>query len=80
VYEDCAASACDTDLPYSPIVVVPGSFLAQLDPTWAACSAELKGLYDPPKPLTPVSAIAGPSITPAGATVSVPATPGSNIG
>jgi hypothetical protein len=64
-------------MPYAPILVVPNALLQSLDPSWASCSADIQGLYDPPKVLTPATAESGP--TTAIAATSVSATPASGL-
>lgn len=75
--EGYCSAPCPTTLPYNPIVVVDTSVLDALDPAWATCYLDLRGLYDPPKRLTPVTAIAGPSITAPHASTTISATPAS---
>lgn len=71
--------------PYNPILLPPAQ-LTDLDPKWGACTAwdsygdnaydVFFGLYNPPRALSRASAMADPSITPAGSiaqtTASVP--------
>ncbi|EMC97694.1 hypothetical protein BAUCODRAFT_462885 [Baudoinia panamericana UAMH 10762] len=40
----CNQSACASDEPYRPTVVVPNEFLQSLDVLWAPCSADIKGI------------------------------------
>ncbi|OQO12910.1 hypothetical protein B0A48_02374 [Cryoendolithus antarcticus] len=58
---------------YKPILAVPPQ-IRQLDPDWADCALDLDGLYDPPKPLTAVTTVAGPASGP----TPEPASPGSS--
>ncbi|KAK3659482.1 hypothetical protein LTR56_001372 [Elasticomyces elasticus] len=53
----CESTACSTDGPYRPIVVVSSQLLNTLNPAWASCSLDLRGLYDPPKALTPANTV-----------------------
>jgi len=36
---------CPTTRPYAPILIVPASVYASLDPAWATCNADLRGVY-----------------------------------
>ncbi|KAK6433318.1 hypothetical protein LTR95_010501 [Oleoguttula sp. CCFEE 5521] len=58
---------------YKPILAVPPQ-IRQLDPDWADCALDLDGLYDPPKPLTAATTVAGPASGP----TPEPASPGSS--
>ncbi|KAK4553253.1 hypothetical protein LTR86_009553 [Recurvomyces mirabilis] len=71
----CQADACPTTLPYRPLIVLSSRLLNRLDPAWATCSLDLRGLYDPPKALQPATAEVLPTTPGAAATVS--ATPAS---
>nr|OQO31702.1 hypothetical protein B0A51_01050 [Rachicladosporium sp. CCFEE 5018] len=71
----CNPNGCRTDLPYQPLIVLEPGLLQELDPAWAPCSMDLRGLYDPPKALVPATAVVGVSTT-ASDTARVPATPG----
>ncbi|KAK4950391.1 hypothetical protein LTR10_011372 [Elasticomyces elasticus] len=75
--EGYCSMPCPTTLPYKPIVVVPSSVLNALDPAWATCYLDLRGLYDPPKALTPATAAEGPVMTAPDAYTSIAATPAS---
>ncbi|KAK5679520.1 hypothetical protein LTS10_008341 [Elasticomyces elasticus] len=75
--EGYCSMPCPTTLPYKPIVVVPSSVLNALDPAWATCYLDLRGLYDPPKALTPATAVEGPVMTAPDAYTSIAATPAS---
>jgi len=46
---------------YAPTLAVPPQ-IRTLDPAWAACSLNLRGLYDPPVALISATAIATPSM------------------
>ena len=54
-------TACPIDTPYEPILVIPSSMLQSLDPLWATCSGDLRGLYDPPYALHGAAAAAAPT-------------------
>ncbi|KAK6443437.1 hypothetical protein LTR95_000264 [Oleoguttula sp. CCFEE 5521] len=71
----CNPNVCRTDLPYQPLIVLEPGLLQELDPAWAPCSMDLRGLYDPPKALVPATAVAGVS-TASDTTATVTATPG----
>ncbi|KAF2719807.1 hypothetical protein K431DRAFT_313768, partial [Polychaeton citri CBS 116435] len=71
---------CPTTDPYRPIVVVPNSVLAAINPAWADCSADLRGLYDPPIALTPTDVAAGPTVTGGVTTTTDDPTPGPTPG
>ncbi|KAK6400253.1 hypothetical protein LTR95_019328, partial [Oleoguttula sp. CCFEE 5521] len=58
---------------YKPILAVPPQ-IRQLDPAWANCALDLDGLYDPPKPLTAATTVAGPASGP----TPEPASPGNS--
>ncbi|KAI9662575.1 MAG: hypothetical protein M1821_008742 [Bathelium mastoideum] len=47
--------------PYAPILVVPSSLLQRIDPAWRTCSADIRGLYDPPYALHAAEAAAAPT-------------------
>jgi photosystem II stability/assembly factor-like uncharacterized protein len=57
----CKADSCPTTLPYRPLLVLSSQLLNTLDPAWATCSLDLRGLYDPPKALQPATAIVVPT-------------------
>jgi hypothetical protein len=48
---------------YRPWIAVPPQVRA-LDPAWASCDVQLGGVYDPPKTLPSVKAVASPSLSP----------------
>ncbi|KAK5736927.1 hypothetical protein LTR17_007071 [Elasticomyces elasticus] len=68
---------CPESIVYHPQLVVPDAFLQSLDPAWVSCSADLRGLFDPPKPLTMASSAAGPTTPAVQATSTTPASPAS---
>lgn len=70
-------SRCATGLPYEPILALPME-LRQLDPAWASCAGDLRGVYDPPTALQPVAALTTPTVY-APAKTSVPASPASAV-
>ncbi|KAK3068947.1 hypothetical protein LTR53_013085 [Teratosphaeriaceae sp. CCFEE 6253] len=49
------------DAHYFPVLAVPPELRA-LDPAWSQCLLGLKGLWDPPKALQPVSTAAAPTV------------------
>ncbi|KAI9707826.1 MAG: hypothetical protein M1820_004431 [Bogoriella megaspora] len=57
------ATDCPRTLPYEPILVVPESILASINPEWASCSGDQRGVYDPPYSLTSYSIAAAPVAT-----------------
>lgn len=72
----CEASACPTTLPYRPLVVLSSQLLNTLDPAWASCSLDLRGLYDPPIALQPATAVVVPTMAgPSPTTSATPADP-----
>ncbi|KAK4890552.1 hypothetical protein LTR27_010714 [Elasticomyces elasticus] len=75
----CVSTACSTDGPYRPIVVVSSQLLNTLNPAWASCSLDLRGLYDPPKALTPATTVDGIT-TPNAGQATISATPASGPG
>ncbi|KAI9708584.1 MAG: hypothetical protein M1820_003802 [Bogoriella megaspora] len=42
---------CATTRPYEPILVVPTAVFTNIDPAWATCSGDVRGVYDPPRAL-----------------------------
>jgi hypothetical protein len=66
----CDPDSCPTTLPYRPLIVLSSQLLNTLDPAWATCSLDLRGLYDPPKALQPATAIVVPTQPGAPATTS----------
>lgn len=73
----CNPDSCPTTLPYRPLIVLSSQLLNTLDPAWATCSLDLRGLYDPPRALQPAGAIVKP--TAPGAAATTPATPASGL-
>jgi hypothetical protein len=71
----CRPDSCPTTLPYRPLIVLSSQLLNTLDPAWATCSLDLRGLYDPPKALQPATAVVLPTMPGAAPTTS--ATPAS---
>ncbi|KAK4902998.1 hypothetical protein LTR49_026932 [Elasticomyces elasticus] len=71
------SGTCSTTQPYRPIIVVPDDVLRSLDPAWATCSGDIRGVYDPPKALTAVSSAAQVTI-PLSSSATAAATPGSS--
>jgi hypothetical protein len=67
---NCDPDSCPTTLPYRPLIVLSSQLLNTLDPAWATCSLDLRGLYDPPKALQPATAIVVPTQPGAPATTS----------
>ena len=53
--------SCSCNGPYEPILVVPSELLKSLDPSWASCSADIRGQYDPPHALTAAARAATPT-------------------
>ncbi|KAI9685448.1 MAG: hypothetical protein M1822_004579 [Bathelium mastoideum] len=47
-----------------PIIVVPSTFLQYIDPSWATCSHDIRGLYDPPTTLQAATVAAAPTPSP----------------
>lgn len=56
-----STKSCPTADPYQPIIYLPSHVLNELHPAWASCSADVRGMYDPPLALTEVKAIAQPT-------------------
>jgi hypothetical protein len=70
----CIPVSCPTTLPYRPLIVLSSQLLNTLDPAWASCSLDLRGLYDPPKALQPATAIVLPTVAgPSPTTSAIPA-------
>ncbi|KAF2236547.1 hypothetical protein EV356DRAFT_530828, partial [Viridothelium virens] len=59
---DTGPSTCPHTLPYEPIIIVPPSVLRSIDPSWASCSGDIRGVYDPPYALTHYSVAAAPAV------------------
>lgn len=73
----CNPDSCPTTLPYRPLIVLSSQLLNTLNPAWATCSLDLRGLYDPPRALQPAGAVVKP--TAPGAVATTPATPASGL-
>ncbi|KAL9087855.1 MAG: hypothetical protein Q9165_006417 [Trypethelium subeluteriae] len=67
---DTGPTTCPHSLPYEPIIIVPPNVLQSIDPSWASCSGDIRGVYDPPHALTSYSVAAAPAVP---TTVSPPA-------
>ncbi|KAI9684960.1 MAG: hypothetical protein M1822_005609 [Bathelium mastoideum] len=74
---DTEPTSCPRTLPYEPIIIVPPSILRSIDPTWASCSGDIRGVYDPPYALSSYSVAAAPVATTTGAQPSISAAPAS---
>ncbi|KAI9700132.1 MAG: hypothetical protein M1820_006914 [Bogoriella megaspora] len=46
---------------YLNLIVVPSQVLQSIDPAWASCSADIRGLYDPPHALQGFAEAAAPT-------------------
>jgi len=70
---------CPTTEAYKPIIVVPEVVLQNMDPAWASCYGDIRGVYDPPIALTQVASVKGPQTTTSVPTMSeaIGATPAS---
>ncbi|KAK3072377.1 hypothetical protein LTR53_006918 [Teratosphaeriaceae sp. CCFEE 6253] len=80
MFPDVCTAPCPMTQDYAPILVVPTSLLNSLDPAWETCFLDIRGLYDPPNALTPVTLAdtpARPKTTAADASHTVAATPAS---
>ncbi|KAK5709051.1 hypothetical protein LTR17_020114 [Elasticomyces elasticus] len=53
---------CPLSLGYKPILVVPEEVLQDLQPAWATCYGDIRGVYDPPMALQQTSVAAGPTV------------------
>ncbi|KAK3074048.1 hypothetical protein LTR53_003827 [Teratosphaeriaceae sp. CCFEE 6253] len=74
---------CAITLGYNIILVVPEAVLQELEPAWATCYGDIRGVYDPPIALTATDAEARPTVpgvTSASQTQTRSATPGSGLG
>ena len=78
-FEHGCNKACPTTEAYKPIVVVPEVVLQSMDPAWASCYGDIRGVYDPPIALTQVGSVKAPQSTAsvAAETAAIPATPAS---
>ncbi|KAI9700943.1 MAG: hypothetical protein M1820_006588 [Bogoriella megaspora] len=70
---------CPQTRPFNPILVLPSSFLNNVDPQWSSCTLEQRGVYDPPIFLTPQTAAAHPTPVPETTSTDVPAQPASVV-
>jgi hypothetical protein len=61
---------CPTTEAYKPIIVVPEVVLQEMDPAWASCYGDIRGVYDPPIALRPAASIKIPETTSAEPTTS----------
>jgi hypothetical protein len=68
-YEHGCNKDCPTTDAYKPLIVVPEVVLQNMNPAWASCYGDIRGVYDPPIALTQVASVKVPQMT-----VSVPAT------
>ena len=78
-YTEIANFSCPHDRPYEPILFVPSDILRSVDPSWATCSGDVRGQYDPPYKLSKYSVAADPDVTPSANAMPQPASPGSPI-
>ena len=56
--------ACPRTEPYNPILVLPSGLLNPIEPAWASCTLDIRGVYDPPIYLTPYASAAQPTPAP----------------
>ncbi|KAI9711196.1 MAG: hypothetical protein M1820_002183 [Bogoriella megaspora] len=75
-----SSGECPTDTPYSPILVVPSQVLQSIDPLWATCSEDIRGLYDPPYALHGAPEAAGPTTSSMPAAATITPAPGPAVG
>jgi hypothetical protein len=68
-YEHGCNKDCPTTDAYKPLIVVPEVVLQNMNPAWASCYGDIRGVYDPPIALTQVASMKVPQMT-----VPVPAT------
>lgn len=68
-YEHGCDKDCPTTAAYKPLIVVPEVVLQNMNPAWASCYGDIRGVYDPPIALTQVASVKVPQMTD-----SVPAT------
>ena len=69
----CAFGPCFDFEDYEPILVVPPQLLQSLNPQWASCSPDIRGVYDPPHALTAAAEAAAPTpIDPGHSSVAAP--------
>jgi hypothetical protein len=62
-FEHGCKKECPTTEAYKPIIVVPEVVLQSMDPAWASCYGDIRGVYDPPIALTPVASVKVPQMT-----------------
>jgi hypothetical protein len=79
-FEHGCNAGCPTTEAYKPIIVVPEAVLQNMDPAWASCYGDIRGVYDPPIALTQVASVKGPQTTASVPTTSevIGATPASS--
>jgi hypothetical protein len=79
-FEHGCNKECPTTEAYKPIIVVPEVVLQNMDPAWASCYGDIRGVYDPPIALTQVASVKGSQITASVPTTSevIGATPASS--
>ncbi|KAK3075403.1 hypothetical protein LTR53_001334 [Teratosphaeriaceae sp. CCFEE 6253] len=81
--EQGCMGVCPTTLGYKPMLVVPEAVLQEMEPAWATCYGDIRGVYDPPIALTATDVAAGPTapgVTTTSQTQTQSATPGSGLG
>ncbi|KAI9699234.1 MAG: hypothetical protein M1820_007206, partial [Bogoriella megaspora] len=54
-------TTCPRTAPYEPMLVVPSSIIRQIDPAWASCGGDQRGVYDPPHALHEGAVAAAPT-------------------
>lgn len=53
---------CPTIYPeYTPTIAIPNQ-VRSMDPAWASCYPDFRGIYDPPSALQPQATVVGPSV------------------
>ncbi|KAM0695545.1 hypothetical protein Q7P36_005905 [Cladosporium allicinum] len=62
-YEHSCDKDCPTTDAYKPIIVVPEGVLQDINPAWASCYGDIRGVYDPPIALTQVASVDVPLMT-----------------
>jgi hypothetical protein len=62
-YEHGCNRDCPTTDAYKPIIVVPEGVLQKMNPAWASCYGDIRGVYDPPIALTQVASVDVPQMT-----------------
>jgi hypothetical protein len=73
------AWSCPQSEPYKSILHVPPNLVQALRPDWADCYQAWQGVYDPPKPLTPVNVEASVTIMPGTGETTSPTAPSSSV-